>query len=138
MTTNPNSANEINTLKEIYSAINRNDFSSIIKYFDADIVRVEPEGFPTSGTFRGIPAMIAHFQKARDTWAEGECKPEQFVGIKDCLIAFCKVHVRLKEKTEWIDGTVADVFKFKNGRLIYWRSFIDKAQALQWASEGQS
>ena len=45
---------EIETLHEFFAAINRNDMQSITKDFDPQIVRIEPEGFPTAGTYRGI------------------------------------------------------------------------------------
>lgn len=129
---NSNSANEINTLKEIYAAINRNDISSLIKYFDSEIERVEPEGFATSGTYRGIPAITLLWSQARETWAEGTCQPEQFILSGEYIVAFVHVHVRLKNQTEWIDARIADVFKFKNGKVIFMRTFAEKVKALEW------
>jgi limonene-1,2-epoxide hydrolase len=38
---------EIEALEQFYAAINRNDMQAIIKDFDPQIVRIEPEGFPT-------------------------------------------------------------------------------------------
>ena len=46
--------NEIEILKQFFAAINRNNLQGITKYFDPQIVRIEPEGFPTAGTYRGI------------------------------------------------------------------------------------
>lgn len=39
--------NEIDVLKQFFAAINRNDLPGITKHFDPQIVRIEPEGFPT-------------------------------------------------------------------------------------------
>lgn len=38
---------EIAVLKEFFAAINRNDMLVVTKDFDPQIVRIEPEGFPT-------------------------------------------------------------------------------------------
>jgi len=41
-------------LGQFFAAINRNDMAAISNDFDPQIVRIEPEGFPTAGTYRGI------------------------------------------------------------------------------------
>ena len=45
---------EVDALKQFFAAINRNDMQAITRDFDPQIVRIEPEGFPTAGTYRGI------------------------------------------------------------------------------------
>jgi ketosteroid isomerase-like protein len=43
---------------------------------------------------------------------------------------FAHVRVRLKHETEWREGRIADVFTFRNGKAIQFRTFADKRQAL--------
>ena len=64
--------NEIEVLKQFFAAINCNEMQGITKYFDPQIVRIEPEGFPTAGTYRGIAEVQEHITKGRGTWAEGK------------------------------------------------------------------
>jgi hypothetical protein len=40
------------------------------------VVRIEPEDFPTAGTYRGIPEVQQHIRSGRGSWAEGTCDPE--------------------------------------------------------------
>ena len=128
-----NLASEIETLKEVYAAINRNDIPGVLKFFDPEIERIEPPGFPSSGTYRGHAEVKAQFSQARDTWAEGGCKPEKFVVAGDKVIVFVHVRVRLKNKQEWIEGDAADVFTFRNGKVTQMRTFTEKQHALEWA-----
>ena len=58
---------EIEVLAQLFAAINRNDMQAITKDFDPQIVRIEPEGFPTSGTYRGIAAVQEQITKGRGT-----------------------------------------------------------------------
>lgn len=44
---------ETKVLEEFFSAINRFDVQAIVRDFDPEILRVEPEGHATSGTYRG-------------------------------------------------------------------------------------
>ncbi len=43
------------------------------------------------------------------------------------------MRVRLKDHTDWVDGRIADVFTFRNGKAIEFRTFADEQQALEWA-----
>jgi len=133
MTQSNNLASETEALRDAYAALNRNDLTGFMEIFDREIERVEPEGFPTSGTYRGLEAVMAIFSQARSTWAEGGCEPERFLVDGDKVIVFVHVRVRLKDHTEWIDGRIADVFVWRNGKAIQFRTFADEHQALEWA-----
>ncbi len=43
---------------------------AITKDLDPEVVRIEPEGFPTAGTYRGVAEVQEHVTKGRGTWAE--------------------------------------------------------------------
>ncbi len=124
---------EIEALKQFFAAINRNDMQAITKDFDPAIVRIEPEGFPTAGTYRGIAEVQEHVKKGRRSWAEGTCEPEKFLVNGDKVVAYLHARVRLKDSTEWIDGRFADGFVFRNGKIIQYLSFGERAEALTWA-----
>ena len=124
---------EIEALRQFFAAINRNDMQVIMKDFDPQIVRMEPEGFPTSGTYRGIAQVQEHIAKGRGTWAEGTCEPEEFFTSGDKVVVYLHVRVRLKDSTDWIDGRFADGFVFRDGKIIQYLTFGEQREALQWA-----
>ncbi len=120
-------------LEQFFAALNRNDMQAITRDFDAEIVRIEPEGFPAAGTYRGIAAVQAHVARGRGTWAEGSCEPEQFLENGDKVVAYLHARVRLKGSTEWVGGRFADGFVFRDGRIVQYLSFGERAEALGWA-----
>jgi len=124
---------EIEALKLFFAAINRNDMQAISRDFDPEIVRVEPEGFPTAGTYRGIEEIREHVTKGRGTWAEGTCDPEQFLEKGNKVVVYLHAHVRLKSTNEWVGGRFADGFEFRNGKIVRYLSFGERAEALKWA-----
>lgn len=124
---------EIEVLERFFAAINRNDMQAVTEDFDPQIVRIEPEGFPTAGTYRGIAAVHEHVRKGRGTWAEGTCEPEKFLQNGDKVVVYLHVRVRLRDTTEWVDGRFADGFIFRNGKIVEYRSFGERAEALEWA-----
>ena len=124
---------EIEILEQFFAAINRNDMQAITKDFDPQIVRIEPEGFPTAGTYRGVAEVQAHVTKGRGTWADGTCEPEEFFANGDKVVVYLHAHVRLHDATDWVGGRFADGFVFQDGKIIEYRSFGKRVDALQWA-----
>jgi ketosteroid isomerase-like protein len=129
----PSLAAETEALREAYAALNRNDIPAMVKAFDPQIERIEPADFPQGGTYQGLEAVKAHISKGRGTWAEGRCEAERFIVAGDRIIVLIHVRVRLKNETEWREGRIADVYTFRNGKAIQFRTFADERQALEWA-----
>jgi ketosteroid isomerase-like protein len=127
---------EVEALKRFYAAINRNDMQAITKDFDPQIVRVEPPGFPTSGTYRGIDEVRQNVANGRGTWAEGSCDPEGFFVKADKVVVYLHAWVRLHGATEWMGGRFADGFVFREGKIVEYRSFGERDEALRWAGIG--
>jgi len=124
---------ETEVLEQFFAAINRNDMQAIIKDFDPQIVRIEPEGFPTAGTYRGIAEVQEHVRKGRGSWAEGTCEPEKFLVNGDKVVVYLYAWVRLKDSNEWTGGRFADGFVFRDGRIVQYLSFAERAEAREWA-----
>ena len=124
---------ETEILEHFFAAINRNDLQAITKDFDPLIVRIEPEGFPTAGTYRGIAEVQEHVKKGRGSWAEGTCDPERYLVNGDKVVVYLHAHVRLEDATEWVGGRFADGFVFRNGKITQYLSFGERKDALKWA-----
>lgn len=123
----------IEALKNAYAALNRNDIDAFTSIFDADIERIEFLDSPQGGTYHGLEAVKAHVVKGRSTWAEGGCEPERFIIAGNRIIVLIHVRVRRKHDKDWREGHVADVFTFRNGKVVQFRTFADERQALEWA-----
>ena len=120
-------------LEQFYAALNRNDLPAITKDLDPAIVRIEFEGLPMAGTYRGIAEVKEHITKGRGTWAEGACEPEEFLENGNRVVAYVHVRVRPNGSNEWVEGRIADGFEFREGKITEFRSFIERSDALRWA-----
>lgn len=127
---------DITTVKAIYSAINQGNSLVAVEYFDPQAVRIEFEGTPSEGTFRGQDELLSHFSQNLERWAEGSCEPEETKVINDRIVVSVYVRVRLKDKSEWNEGRVTDVFTFRDGKVIEFRSFFTKEGALEFVNSG--
>ena len=124
---------ERNALREAYAAFNRNDTPAFGQILDAQIEWIEPVEFAGGGTYRGRDVVLAHLAKSRQTWAEGSCVPQRILVAGDRIIQFVDVRVRLKQEAEWREGQIAEVYTFRDGKVIHVRIFADRRQALEWA-----
>lgn len=120
-------------IRDLYDGINSGDITRAVSLMDENVVRVEPEDFPTPGTYRGHAELKAHLESGRSTWAEGTCSPEKILVKRDKAVVLLHIHVRLKNQSKWIDARIADGFIFRNGKVLEMRSFAEKSQALKWA-----
>jgi glutathione S-transferase len=127
---------DIEAVKGIYAAINRNDIPAALEALDPQIEWTEPPDFPGAGTHRGHPDVMANISNGRGTWAEGGCEAERFMIMGDKIVAFVRVRVRLKDHTDWIDAPIADVYTFRNGKATQIRTFGKRTEALAWARAG--
>ncbi|MBP6776211.1 MAG: nuclear transport factor 2 family protein [Piscinibacter sp.] len=124
---------ETEALERFFAAVNRNDMQAITADFDPRIVRIEPEGFQTAGTYRGIAQVHAQVAQGRGTWAEGTCQPEKFLVNADKVVVYLHAWVRLKGSTDWTGGRFADGFVFRDGKITEYLTFWERADALRWA-----
>ncbi|HVT73704.1 MAG TPA: nuclear transport factor 2 family protein [Lacunisphaera sp.] len=123
----------VEALRRLFAAVNRNDMDAMTKDFDPQIVRVEPDGFPGAGTYRGIPEVRENIRKGRGTWAEGTCEPEKFLVNGSKVVVYLHAWVRLKQATNWTGGRFADGFVFRHGKITEYRTFRERAAAREWA-----
>ena len=124
---------EAESIRQAYAALNRNDIDGFVKDFDPEIERIEPPDFPSGGTYHGLEAVKAHITKGRSTWAEGSCEPTGFVTAGDKVVVLLQIHVRLNGRTDWSDGRIADVFTFRNGKVVQFRTFGEESEAMEFA-----
>lgn len=124
---------QIEAVKELYSALNRDDIPAVLALFKPEAIRVETEGFPPPGIYRGLAEIEAHFKKGRGTWAEGGCYPEEILTKGERLVVLVHVKVRLKDRHDWIEGHTGDVFTFRDGKILEFRTFMEHRKALEWA-----
>ncbi len=124
---------DIDILQQFFAAINRNDVEAACQDLAPDVVRVEPPGFPTSGTYRGIAAFKQQFVTGRGQWAEGACTPEQFLQNGNKIVAYVHVLVRLQGASDWVDARIADGFIIREGKIAEFITFPERSEALRWA-----
>lgn len=60
-------------------------------------------------------------------------EPEKFLSNGEKVVVYLHASVRLKGSTEWLGERFADGFEFRNGKIIQYLTFGERADALEWA-----
>ena len=51
----------------------------------------------------------------------------------DKVVVYLHAWVRMKESNEWVGGRFADGFAFRDGKIVEYRTFAERAEARAWA-----
>ncbi len=118
---------------QFFAALNRHELEAVHALFDPQILRIEPAGHATAGSWRGADAVLAHLRQGRGSWAEGRCDPERYLEQGDTLVVYLVARVRLHEAVDWSGGRFADGFVVREGRIVHYQTFWHRSEALAWA-----
>ena len=127
------SEQRIAALRSAYDAFNRGDIDSAVQFLDSHVDWSEPSEFPGGGTYTGPEAVKRYLSQSRAAWAECRSEPEQLIPIGNRVVVFVHARVRPKDSSAYQDVLLADVYTFRDDRVIQMRAFADRQQALHWA-----
>jgi uncharacterized protein len=123
----------IHKLHEAYAAFNRGDIAGAVAAMDPEVEWTEPPEFPGGGTYRGPAEVMGYLTQSRAAWADVRSEPEQFIPVGARIVVFVHARVRAKDSTVTQDVSLADVYTFRDGKVINMRAFADRQDALRWA-----
>lgn len=124
---------EIKELRAAYTAFNRGDLDAAVRSFDANVLWIEPSSFPGGGVYHGPEEVKRYLRQSKDGAASVISVPERFVVVRHRIVVFVHAKIQANGKAKWRDVYLADVYKFKQGRVSEMRAFPDPKKALAWA-----
>jgi uncharacterized protein (TIGR02246 family) len=117
----------------VIEAWNRGDVEAFLAYFDSDCEVVFPPDVPEPGPFRGRAELRQWVEGFLAAW---EFHRAETVDIRDTDEGvFASLHLvgRGFGSAIEMDETDAHLFAIQEGRIVRWRSFQTRAQALETA-----
>ncbi|HEY6302712.1 MAG TPA: nuclear transport factor 2 family protein [Terriglobales bacterium] len=91
-----------------------------------------PQEFPGGGTYYGREAVERYLTQSRAAWAEANSEPERFIIAGNRIVVFVHARVRPKDRSEFQEVSLADVYTFRDGKAVQMRAFADRKEALRW------
>ena len=89
--------------------------------FDADVAFHEAQCLPYGGTHRGLAATRGAHDTIYDYFESIQIELEQILAAGDIVIAYAWMTYRVRKNGRSGRFPLAEVFRFKDGKVIEWR-----------------
>jgi len=122
-------------VRDGYDAWNRRDFDAAVEIADPEIewTMVGATRFPgTQGTYHGHDGVREFWRVFIEPWDEFRIEIEGTRATGDLVIAFVRFYAKAREGLE-LEAPFVHVGEFRSGKMIRFRSFDDRAEALEAA-----
>jgi len=118
-----------------YEAWNRRDFDAAVEIGDPEIewTMVGTTRFPgTEGTYHGHEGVREFWRVFIEPWAEFRIEVEETRAAGDLVVAFVRFHAKARQDLE-LEAPFVHLLEFRDDKVIRFRSFDDRAEALEAA-----
>jgi ketosteroid isomerase-like protein len=122
-------------LRETYAAWASGDFATA-DVFDPDVefVRLGTGASGLDGTWHGIDGLWAAVVEWLRSWELLTIEAERFIELGDNrALVLSRQRGRGKHSGAQMDAELGDLFTFRNGKIIRYASYWDRAEALRAA-----
>ncbi len=117
-----------------FDAFNRGDYETWIAGLDEDVVLLDLEETPDTGVFRGHDGVRAWLAKLQEAWGEGFRFEPMNITQGDAVVL-----VDTRASGVGVGGgvpiemTVYMVLRFRDQKVVWTKSFMDRSDALEAA-----
>jgi ketosteroid isomerase-like protein len=124
------SEHEIEIVERFFEARSRGDLG-YLNYIDPDAEFDLSESRATyRGIYRGHEEIRRQWESLQEAWAVTDLRPDEPVVVGDKVVVTVRISAQGRTSGVRLDGTGANVFTFKEGRIVHFKLFQTKAEAL--------
>jgi ketosteroid isomerase-like protein len=126
------SQENVEIVRHCFELFRRADYGATLAYFDPSVETVEPEEMPGAATYVGYEGLAEAFSHFADAWEGYTVEAEQLTAAgENQVVASAKYHAIGKESGVPVETSVSHVYEFAAGRIVRWRMFNSRAEALE-------
>jgi ketosteroid isomerase-like protein len=123
--------------REGYRMFRDND-PAFLDTMDPDIEWHVPDTLPGGGDLHGQLEVLAFLDGMSQLWSEADPEPEEFLPSGDKLVVLGTWRAWARSTGTRVEVPFAHVSQYRDGKLVYFRNYIDAAKALQSLEEAPS
>ena len=114
--------------------VNRQTGEPVTSHLDPQVV-YEDGTLPDHAqeTYYGIEGVVRATERWTEPFEELTVELERIVGSGDCLVSIHSLRARARHTGIEFDEPLAILWRFRDGRVIYFRSFREPGEALEAA-----
>jgi ketosteroid isomerase-like protein len=127
------SQQNVEILTRLVEAWNRADVAAILALFHAECEVVFPPEVPEPGPFRGRAELRGWVEGFLEAWESHRAEVVELTVQGDVVLAMLHLSGRGSGSAIELDETDAHVFTFRGDKIIGWRNFAERSEALEAA-----
>jgi len=114
------------------------DADSFWENFDPEVVFHEPSSLPYGGAHRGIEATQQAVARMSGAYAQLHTAFEEILFARDVALAYQTITYRIKGNGKTGTMPVAELYRFRDGKVIEWRAlYSDPAKLAEAMTESE-
>jgi ketosteroid isomerase-like protein len=131
--------------KKGFEAYNAGDLEGVLELVAEDMVAVVPSELPNEGVYHGPEGFRKMMVTWWEAWEEFRIEPIELIQQDDFVIVPLRQFGRGRGSGIEVEMELTQLMQVREGRLVQWRLFRHKAEALEharagdrsaWAAEG--
>ena len=128
------SQENVEVVRRAFEAFAAQGPQAMVDFWDPEIELWLPSGLIQSGgTYRGHAAVLDWMKEWAEAWDEIDYTPEEFTEAGDSVLVRVLYEGRGKGGGVRVEGTFWYLLKLRNEKLLSWRLYPEKAEALEAA-----
>ena len=123
--------------RDAYRMFREND-PAFLDLMDADIEWHVPDTLPGGGDLHGPLEVLGFLDTMGRLWEDAYPEPEELLPSGDKLLVLGTWRARARSTGIGVEVPFAHVLQFRDGKLVYFRNYIDAAKVLRSLEETPS
>jgi ketosteroid isomerase-like protein len=99
--------------------------------FDPEVRNDHTSGLFLDGVFYGPEGVRAAFEEIATDWDDVRLEPEEVIDLGDSYLVLLHMRARVRGSDAQLDAQIAHVWEFRDGRVIAWDVYGDRATAMK-------
>jgi ketosteroid isomerase-like protein len=136
--TTPGQRQNVEVVRLVYDAYNREGMTGILEYLDADVEWRNPVDSPIAGVFVGHEGVLEFQRLTDEVWEEVHFEPVQITELPDGRVLVL-VRFRFRARASEMEAEVpfAHLITVRDGKATVLSMYTSEAAALQAAGLGR-
>lgn len=116
----------VELIKGLYQSFAAGDIESVLALFDPQILWIESDGLPYSGTFVGPEAIVQGvFGKIGAEWDNFSARVDEFIDAGDQVVTLGADSGTFKATGKSMSAPAASVWTLRDGKIVKFVQYID-------------
>jgi ketosteroid isomerase-like protein len=115
--------------RRLFTAFNEDGVEGVLPYYDDDCEVFDPD-VPRNRSYRGKEGLRSFLDLMLTGSEETEIRDYELLPVGDRVVALMRTYFRGDGGGPEVEVRDAHTLTFRDGKIVYWRLYIDRTEAL--------